>query len=762
VTAPPITLRFPPVTLRYREPPVSGGVAVTLRYAEGAAAAIPPLPATAFGGGTPTAGQVIADHYRVEQGPLGGSTGEGEVYRCRRGEAVVAVKLYRPGLEPKEEVLATLRGLAHPQIVRLLEYGRWQGRFYEVMAFCHGGVLADLMPLHEIALRGYLPDIVAALDYCHRQGIVHRDIKPNNLFLPDLERRRVQLGDFGISSHLEPQAGGVRVTATAGQLTLDYAAPELLDGHQVSPKTDYYALGITLLHLLEGRSPFHGRGTGDILVAHLRGRIPLPDSLSDPFRLLIQGLLHYDPTARWGQRELLRWLHGEDVRLAPPRPGRLAAPPYPGFPEVSDLKGLAGALERFDAARQLLRGDIRRWVFDHFDAALAERIEALEQAHPKDPWKALARLRYLLDPEQPLWVAGEAVTSLGRLADLIEQQPVALRQAWDSESIDTWIAAGRLAGERSDELVQRIAGIRERLPHSRETALFALLHTLDPARPLRLPNGAVLQNPGDLAELYRQGHRPAVEQLSQLLFSQRLEEWIRGARFKGWERDLAFVERARKDYLERQLQGAYCVLWHFVPQIPFRFDGKRIAGAADLARLIDASPERQRRGLQLLEQGWIRAWLVGTGQIWPPTELDHLLLALDLSPEAKLEEVLRLLDPSLPAPGLAVHPSAVLFGAQPQGASTGRNLRISGTGRGHLHGVVVLERYGEGITLDNYRIEGRTSEVEVRLHTLGLAPGRYRNRLWLRTNAGEREVEVLYVVQEREEERAWWQRYLAG
>jgi hypothetical protein len=75
---------------------------------------------------------------------------------------------------------------------------------------------------------------------------------------------------------------------------------------------------------------------------------------------------------------------------------------------------------------------------------------------------------------------------------------------------------------------------------------------------------------------------------------------------------------------------------------------------------------------------------------------------------------------------------------------------------------VVLERYGEGIALDNFRIEGRTTEVAVRLHTLGLAPGRYRNRLWLRTNAGEREVEILYVVQEREDERAWWQRYLAG
>jgi hypothetical protein len=757
----PVTLRYPPVTLRYPEALTGGRVAVTLRYP----GRYPETPATAaptVTAGVPGPGRVIADHYRVEAGPLGGSTGEGEVFRCRRGEAVVAVKLYHPNLEPKEEVLAALRGLAHPHIVRLLEYGRWQGRFYEVMSFCHGGVLADLMPLHEIALRGYLPDIVAALDYCHRQGIVHRDLKPNNLFLPDPDQRRVQLGDFGISSHLDPQAGAVRVTTTAGQLTLDYAAPELLDGHQVSPKTDYYALGITLLHLLAGRSPFDGQGTGDILVAHLRGRIPLPEGLSEPFRLLIQGLLHYDPAARWGQREVLRWLHGEEVRLAPPRPGRLAAPPYPGHPEVSDLKGLAGALERFDAAKQLRRGDIRRWVFDYFDPTLGEQIEALEQAFPREPWKALARLRYLLDPEQPLWVGGEAVTTLLRLADLLEQGHPELAQAWDFGTIEAWIAAGQVAGERTPELLGLLAGIRERLPHSKETALFALLHTLDPARPLRLPQGRALQHPGELAELYRQGHRPAVELIAQLLFSRRLEEWIRGARFHGWERDLAFVERARKDYLERQLQGAYCVLWHFVPQIPLRFDGKRIAGAADLARLIDASPERTRRGLQLMEQGWIRAWLVGTGQVWPPTELDHLLLAIDLSPEARLEEVLRLLDPSLPPPGLAAHPSTLLFGALPEGETAARTLRISGTGRGHLHGLVVLERYGEGITLDNFRIEGRTTEVGVNLHTLGLAPGRYRNRLWLRSNAGEREVEILYVVQEREEERAWWQRYLAG
>ena len=182
------------------------------------------------------AGNQIADRYRVQAGPLGGISGEAEIYRCldERSGSQVVVKLYRHNMVPKLAVLKSLLGLKHPDIVTISNYGSWTGRFYEAMEYCEGGSMADVMPLSEQQLREHIGQIINGLRYCHRQGIIHRDIKPSNLFFRDAARSESVLGDFGISSILDSDNEGGRVTQTAANLTLDYAAPELLDGHKVT------------------------------------------------------------------------------------------------------------------------------------------------------------------------------------------------------------------------------------------------------------------------------------------------------------------------------------------------------------------------------------------------------------------------------------------------------------------------------------------------------------------------------------------------
>ncbi|MDQ7091109.1 MAG: protein kinase [Methylococcales bacterium] len=200
-----------------------------------------------------------------------------------------------------------------------------------------------------------------------------------NLFFNNSKQRHPLIGDFGISSYLEKSVN-IHHTQTAANLTLDYAAPELLDGHEVSAKTDYYSLGITLLHLLRGRSPFYGLNKNDVLVSHLRGRVSLPDNLSLDFHQLLRGLTLPNSEDRWGYNEVLGWLRGEHVALhldslqnADPNKG---TKPYPGYPQVRTAQALASSLDRFDAFKQLQRGDIRRWIFDNINQNLAEEIEA--------------------------------------------------------------------------------------------------------------------------------------------------------------------------------------------------------------------------------------------------------------------------------------------------------------------------------------------------------------------------------------------------
>ncbi len=746
----------PPITRRY----VLNRVPITLRYSETTRPGRIPLQQDSSGHGL--VGRLIAQNYRVLEGALGDDTGEGEVFRCRdeRQGEIVAVKLYRHTARPRPEVLEQLKGLAHPNLITLIDYGSWSGRFFEVMEYCKGGVLADLMPLGEIRLRDCLPDILSGLDYCHRQGIIHRDLKPNNLFFRESEQRHLLLGDFGISSYLDQDAKAVRVTQTLAHLTLDYASPELLDEHEVSTKTDYYALGITLLHLLLGHSPFQGLSQNDILVHHLRGRLQVPNWLSEPFQRLLSGLTHYDVDNRWGYRQVMGWLHGEQVRLAPPRAKSVSRHPYPGYTEVNDLAGLAASLDCFEAEKQLFRGDIRRWVFDNFSSELADRIELLEANFQERPDVALAKLPYLLDPGHPLMIGEHRIDSLAGLVELLAEQHELFIDAYDTEIIDSWIEASSQAGSRTRELLDRIAAIRYRLQHSKETALFALLYTLDPNRPLKIFGKTMINHPAEIGAAFRKSREPVITALQKLLDSHRLEEWIRGARFEGWEEDVKFIEQTRQLYLDQPLLGSYTIVWHFQPDLPFLFDGKHVTSPVELARLIDDTPQRTQKGIELLKQGWIRAWLVGAGLVGSAAELDILLLTLDVSWEAKLESLLQLLDPALDPPRMSVVPSSLNLGMMKERDTRSKLVKVYGGGRGHLSGEIVLEEYGSGISVDSFIVEGSVTDIQVSVNTLGLVPGNYRNSLTLRTNGGEHVLQIRFNVQAREDDRGWFEKLL--
>jgi len=379
----------------------------------------------AYSGGAPSiatqlrAGERIAGRYEV-QNRLGPQSGEGELYGCIDAQAgahaphrYVVVKLYALGFQPKPEVMAELTGLSHPHIVRILDAQFWEKRYCEVMEFCAGGSLADHMPFGETALQGYLRQIIEGLHYCHDHKIVHRDLKPGNLlFRNQGNPPEVVLTDFGISSilrSLDPTTS--QFSGTFRRHTIDYAAPEYAERGEISVKTDFYALGFTLIHLLQGGpSPFANAALPEtIRGAHSRNEIPYPPNLSERFRQLLQGLTQYDAGNRWGYVQVDQWLkemtvldeQGKPWRHQPmSRPTVQECAVCPGARSPEQLADLLGTIS--DIGDKL--ADIRWWLhYSVGDVALARRVnEEVERLFVTEPRQALFLLYYLLKPDAPL------------------------------------------------------------------------------------------------------------------------------------------------------------------------------------------------------------------------------------------------------------------------------------------------------------------------------------------------------------------------
>jgi serine/threonine protein kinase len=710
------------------------------------------------------AGNQIADRYRVQAGPLGGISGEAEIYRCldeRTGSQVV-VKLYRHDMAPKQEVLKGLLGLNHPDIVSIKDYGSWTGRFYEAMEYCEGGSMADVMPLSEQQLRRHIGQIINGLRYCHRQGIIHRDIKPNNLFFRDAARNESVLGDFGISSMLDPGNEGVRVTQTAANLTLDYAAPELLDGHKVGPKTDYYSLGVTLIHLLLGYSPFRNMSNTDILVAHLRGRIDYPQQLSAGFERLLRGLLQISPDNRWAYRQVHAWLQGQAVVRDDGSAWSEQKPPttnagYPGYPQAQTPQQLAHSLDHFDAARQLFRGDIRRWLFDHHHAALAECVEEIEENYTGDPQTGLQKLRFLLDPALPLRILQRDVYSLNDLLDLLTANDTAI-----NESIAQLLFGGSLLAwmdtlnkvRNRQTLLEKVSLISEKLRYKDAgLALFALRCTLDPGQPLPLIRDIKLSHPGQIEAVLRKAPQ-AKKALAQRVKQGYFEQWLRAVQFPGWEEDVSFIRNCRIVYPHEDALLTRAIRWRFQPDQPFPFAGKGISDPRQLAALIDADERSRKQGLKLLAGGWIRAWLVATGRLVNPDALDQVLWDTQSSEQSKLESVLQLMDPELPRPQLSVKFLRINFGRLDHEQPRSKTIVIRNAGRGHLSGDLRLQDYDRGFTIDNSVVEGNETVIRLSASSLGMPENsRQQTTLSITSNGGDHTINLAYQVPRQQRQR---------
>jgi serine/threonine protein kinase len=250
-----------------------------------------------------------------------GAGGQGEVYKARdtRLNRFVAIKVLPERLSQNPELKArfereaqTLAKLSHPHICPVFDIGQQDGTDYLVMEFLEGETLArrldkGALPLDE-ALK-IAVQIADALDKAHRQGVIHRDVKPSNVMLT---KSGTKLLDFGLaksSAHkavvsVSEMPTGAEVTAQGTILgTLQYMSPEQLEGQEADARSDVFAFGTVLYEMLTGRKAFDGRSQSSLIAAIMHVDPPriseLKPMISPAVARVVKVCLAKDPDQRW-------------------------------------------------------------------------------------------------------------------------------------------------------------------------------------------------------------------------------------------------------------------------------------------------------------------------------------------------------------------------------------------------------------------------------------------------------------------------------
>ena len=233
-------------------------------------------------------------------------------------------------------------GLHHPNIVRTIAIDERDDAVAVVSAYVHGETLRSVLgaaggALSFDAAASILRDVAGALAHAHEQGIVHRDVRPENVFLLDGSRRAL-LSDFGVARSVD-----ALLTSAGATITPEYLAPEQVDGRPVDARSDVYALGLLGWEMLAGRRPWQGETLHTVLQKQKSEPLPSLATLRPdiPAYLLaaIEGALAKDPAARWRD--------GSDflTRLTPTAATQVVMEPAAVVPNVMPRRTIAGPAE---------------------------------------------------------------------------------------------------------------------------------------------------------------------------------------------------------------------------------------------------------------------------------------------------------------------------------------------------------------------------------------------------------------------------------
>lgn len=289
--------------------------------------------------------QLLNKRYRL-LAPLGAG-GMAVVYKAQDLSLgrLVAIKILREPLTNDPEFVARFQqearaaaNLAHPNIVTVHDFGRDSGRSYIVMEYIEGKDLKTLIkeaggPLKADKTIDILIQVCAGIGYAHRAGLVHCDVKPQNVLVTP--EGRVKITDFGIARALITLKPGEKTDVVWG--SPQYYSPEQAAGEIPTPASDVYSIGVMFYEMLAGRLPFVASSASALAMMHLREEPPLVTlfnpGVPETLERIIHKVLAKEPAARYRTADQLGRIlisyreRGEGLTTAQPSQGQTPAQP---------------------------------------------------------------------------------------------------------------------------------------------------------------------------------------------------------------------------------------------------------------------------------------------------------------------------------------------------------------------------------------------------------------------------------------------------
>lgn len=446
------------------------------------------------------------------------NTGEATLYLAENMGHKYVLKLFHKNKRPKENIIEKIKSIQCKYVIPILDSGNFGGKFYVIMPYYKNGDISKNIPLNKEVLETIvIPSVNRGLYALHEKGIIHRDIKPTNIFISD-DKTYAVIGDFGISSVID---SGVSVRATTMSRTLGYAAPETSSGF-ISKESDYYSFGITLIHAASGFDPFADMTEMQIMYQTLNKKPIIPVNIDMRLKKLILGLTAKDREERLGYREVENWLLNKDIEV------KEDSDQYPYFKFefmgyiYTDTKSLARAfaVNWKETEKYLYRGIIENYL-KKFNEGMYWECVKLRKLINKN--SSVFRLIYLFDSEAPLFYKGKNYISIDNLSQTMEQ--------YDSD-INEMILNGLLSyyleiGSYPSSIIKEIDQYTEKIRSGCTEYYYAVKYLLDKNRHF-FYQGSIFKNIDGLIDYLKtiKNYEVMEKTASDLIYCDKFKMWI--------------------------------------------------------------------------------------------------------------------------------------------------------------------------------------------------------------------------------------------
>lgn len=259
--------------------------------------------------------QVFDGKYRIIS-KISSNSSQANVYLSENIEDgnQVVVKVYNSSFQPDYDMLEKFKKIDSPYLAKLLNFGNCQGQYYEVYKYYKNGNVLQKARNNSLSLefveKVAIVSLNEALHTLHEIGIVHADVKPENILISDDEQSLV-LSDYGISVQLDYE--GCAYKEIQGTLAYAPRAEQHFNKVKIDKSWDYGSLGLVLIALICGQGIFDGMNNDEIFREWEKG-IEIPSIITGRLKSLILGLIEHDSDKRFGYSEVTRWCEGDIVK----------------------------------------------------------------------------------------------------------------------------------------------------------------------------------------------------------------------------------------------------------------------------------------------------------------------------------------------------------------------------------------------------------------------------------------------------------------